>query len=70
MIEPKENAPQLKASILSVSPTGNMTIVFSKSIILPPIVYEIQEQDPEKAVYHSKRDLGSQRSKFDINEAV
>ena len=38
------NPVQLKAKVLSLSQTGNLTIVFNKPIYLPPI--EIYQNEP------------------------
>ena len=55
----EEEIKPLEAYIQSITPAGNMTIAFTKPIIMPPLMIEVDEVLPETNSTESNRDLQS-----------
>ena len=54
-IEIEEEIQPLKAYVKSISPSGNMTIAFTKQIIPPPLKVEIIEEKPQANLTEANR---------------
>ena len=66
----EEEIKPLEAYIESITPVGNMTIAFTKPIIIPPLLVEVEENLPETNSTESNRDLQSSDYQFLIEQIV